>query len=383
MSKVETGKTPLTRYVASAYVEVLRPYEDFGTSELASVNVKARTNASDEDDDMERRHLLGGLAAVAVGGALFESWSDMVAEAAVPKLPSRVGMAEVAQIEQGEKAFTELDLRFGGGLTAEVARAQLKWAIRLLEASMTDQVRKAMCGAISALATRAAWSTFDSGTTNWDLFKLALSAANESSDPDLRAYVLIHLGALHYELGRPHDGLTFIRMSAGDERVAPASQVLIESERSRLLALTGDIQGTRRAVGLAQDTFARLELSELPTRLGYLTETHIQSVTGQAAARLVEHGDKAAARESAQRLSSVVATNAAPRSRAIALCGTELATVQLRYGDQERGVATGRRALKAASHVRSTRIDRNVVRLRAALHDTGRDDAREVAATVG
>ncbi len=95
-------------------------------------------------------------------------------------------------MELVEGMFTTWGLRFGGGLAREMAHAQLRWAVGLLDAQMSGSVRAGPNRAVGSLAERAAWSSFDAGRHEpaRALFKVALYCASEADDGDLRAHVL-------------------------------------------------------------------------------------------------------------------------------------------------------------------------------------------------
>lgn len=338
------------------------------------------TLGTDEDaEQMRRRAFIADVAAIAAGGPLGEPITRALATLDAVDIPARVGMSDVAQVEQAETMFTTWDLRFGGGLAREMAGTQLRWATRLLDAPMSDSVRLRLHSAVGSLAERAAWSSFDAGRHEpaRSLFKVAVYAATEADDADLRAHILSDIATQHLYLRDPTGCLKVIRMAEGDDRVSPGVRFVLHGVKARAFGVLGDTDACARQIGMAEDAYAAVTLESTPTWMrAFLVDAHVHSVTGQAAYLLaLAHGRFSD--DAHTRLTRAIAGFDAGRARAVALCATRLATLHLHAGHLPEGAAAARTALHAVPGLRSARIARDLTSMRAAAdrhpdHDTMR-----------
>jgi transcriptional regulator with XRE-family HTH domain len=346
--------TPLTS------LTLLHPTSDGDT--LTSYRI------GEEADIMKRRSFTAAVAAKAAGGPLGEPLSRVLVALGSTAAPSHVGLADVVQVEQAADIFTAWDLKFGGGLAREMARAQLRWAIGLLEAHMSDSVRGRLNSAVGSLAERAAWSTFDAGEHDGAraLFKLALYAATEADNPDLRAHILSDVATQQMYLGHPDDCLRTIRMAEGDDRISPAVRFVLHGVKARAFGALADADATARQIGLAEEAYTVVTPTNTPEWMSeFLNDAHVYSVTGQAAFSLgqstgVFHQD------AHTRLTRAVQGFDDGRARAIALCSTRLAILHLNAGHLTEGKDAARTALAAVPGLRSARITEDPLTMRAA-----------------
>ena len=157
-------------------------------------------------DMLTRREVLAGSVAAVSGNALVEPVSRWLGMRPVGlREPSegtqRIGMTDVAGIEEATTYFSAVDAEVGGGLSREAAVGQLKYAVDLLRyASYSDAVGNRLLAAVAELADIVGWMCHDSGMKGpaQRYLLYGLQAARESTDP--RAALLV-VGALT-DLGR-------------------------------------------------------------------------------------------------------------------------------------------------------------------------------------
>lgn len=385
ISRVETGVRPVSPAVLTGYEVALGLRLRDLVLLPAGDTLGANTPLRQEADQMRRRAFTAAIAAIAAGGPLGEPIQRAVAALGGADTPARVGLADVVQVEKAEQMFTSWDLRFGGGLAREMAGAQLRWATGLLEAQMSDLVKNRLHTAVGSLAERAAWSSFDAGRHDSarTLFKLALYAATEADDADLRAHVLSDIATQQLYLGHPGDCLTVIRMAEGDDRISAGVKFVLHGVKARAYGALGDAGNCTIQIGKAESAYAGVRPEKTPGWMtGFLCDAHVHSVTGQAAYNLAwargQFSDDAHTR-----LSTAITGLGDGRARAVALCATRLATLHLHAGNLPEGRRAARTALAVTPGLRSARIDRDLgtVHTAADLHP---DDAdlREISSQI-
>lgn len=278
---------------------------------------------------------------------------------------------------------TGLDLRLGGAVCDQRARALLRWAVGLLASEASEEMGVRLHAAIAALAQRAGWAAFDSESHDVarSLLTIALYAATRADDADLRAHVLADLAAQHNYLGYPQDCLRVVRLGEVDERVGPRVRLVLCGVKARAYGVQGDVERCRRQIALAEQAYAEAERAAPPA--GWLARVggcaHLYAVTGHAAAALVRRaGGDPDAEDACQRLARAVELlDPVEQARPAALCLAQLATLRLEAGDLDSAVPVVRRALAAAATVHSVRLTHHLSAMRAAA--AGRDAGALVA----
>lgn len=382
LSKVERGEPgrPVTPAVLAAYERVTG----------VRLTGLAGHQPPDADDqrwrrghlsDARRRTLNAKIAAVAIGGPLGEQVNRILDSTGRILAPARVEDPDVTAVEQIAAACTGLDLRLGGAVVDQQARALLRWASGLLTAEASSHVSTRMHAAVGALGQRAGWAAFDAGSHDVarNLLTIALYAATHAEDPDLRAHVLADLAAQYTYLGFPADALQVARFAEVDERVNPHVRMVINGVKARSIATRGDEQVCRHYLDLATDAHDKATASEITGwQATVATAAHLAATSGHALATLARRIDSPAAREDAQQqlIQAVHQLDPHRQARASALCMAQLATLHLETDQQPGpGVLWARRTLAAAARIRSTRlIDHlTVVRAAAAAHPATAD----------
>ena len=378
LSKVERGEhgRPVTPAILAAYEKATgvrltgAKVVGFGDGSAGSGGADWRRGRL---SDARRRGFNATVAAVAVGGPVGEPIGRMIDALGRTVVPHRLTGADVAQVEQAARLVTREDLRSGGGLTSQLARTVLRWAVGLSAATMTAEVSRRLHAAIGHLAHRAAWAAFDADAHDAarNLFTVALDAAIQAHDRDLRAHVLADVGAQHNFLGYPDDCLEIVSLAEGDQRVGPAVRMALYAVKARAHVAATDLAAARRHIRLAEESFAEAT-GPAATATGWpattSTAAHLYARTGHAAAALARRSGAEADREDArQRLTRAVeAFDPATHHRALALCAARLALLCLDGEEYEPAAHWTRCALDALPEVRSARLVRQVRGIRTA-----------------
>jgi len=335
LSLVERGLRPVTMSTLAGYTR-------------AAVTVEATPNP--EDDEMQRRRFLASIMAAAVGMPLDEPLARLLDAVRLAPAPNRVDLPEVLQIEQTHAMYTEWDLRWGGGLAAEMACVQLRWATSLLDKPIAPPVRERLFSAIGNLASRAATASFDVGQpqVGRKLGTLAVHMAGEAGDADLRAHVLSDLALQATLAGHPDDGLALVRVAeASDGRLAPATVCVLRGTAARSCAARGE--DPTRYIREAEDAYTRVESVPRSMR-GFFGLGHLQGVTGHARFAAAQHA------EAHSRLSRALEAYDPARARAVVHCASRLSALHFAAGEPDVAVGVGRKAQHAACGMRSVHV---------------------------
>lgn len=371
LSRFESGKRDISPAIVNGYERALglRLSPSHLTAGSLSDTVNGYRHGEDADD-MKRRAFTAAVAAIAAGAPLGEPVNRALASLGSSEAPTHVGLSDVVQVEEAADMFTSWDLRFGGGLAREMAKAQLRWATGLLDAHMNDPIRARLNSAVGSLAERAAWSTFDSGRQEAarTLFKLALYAATEADDADLRAHILSDVATQQMYLGHPDECLKIIRLAEGDDRISPAVRFVLHGVKARAFGIMADKDACERQIGLAEDAYATVTEVNTPEWMRkFLNEAHVYSVTGQAAFSLAR-ATGTFNPDAHDRLTRAIAGFDGGRARAVALCSTRLAMLHLDSGNAYEGERAARTALRAVTGLRSARIVNDLHAMRTAAN---------------
>ncbi len=129
-----------------------------------------------------------GAAAVAGPSALVE----LLAPAQPARIPSVVGMTQVAEVRATAEAFAGWDARYGGGLMREAVTAQVRYCAALLNARCSEVVHGELLTGVGSFAETAGFIAVDDFAHEdaRRIFRFALSCAEEAGDWHLRAQVL-------------------------------------------------------------------------------------------------------------------------------------------------------------------------------------------------
>jgi transcriptional regulator with XRE-family HTH domain len=199
LSKVERGEygRPVTPAIMAAYERVTGVRLADAAVEVSEQRrgkaPRRRTWRPGELTTMRRRNYTAGVCALSAGGSLGEPYGRLLDSTGRPLTPAPPDTCDVAQLWQVVEVVTGLDLRYGGGLVSQQAKAVLRWAVVMLDSlDMDDQIYRELHAAIGALAGRCAWAAVDCAAHEAarSLFRLAVYAARASGDVNLRMHAM-------------------------------------------------------------------------------------------------------------------------------------------------------------------------------------------------
>lgn len=352
LSRLErTGTKPPPAHVVRAYAQAL------GHEITAGFAATVQRAASPTLADVRRRRL-GEIVAAWVGAATLQPVADLLDTLPLSRAPRRVGLSDVLTVEKAVDFFTELDLRGGGGLAADMAHSSLRASIGLLDLEMKQPVRARLHTAVAALADRVAWCYYDAGQPDaaLRLYTRALNTAADGGDATLRAHIMLNLSTLTNDDGDPRGAVELIRAALGHDEVDLGERANLASVGARHLGGMGTEhrQAALRHIGLAEQMLSQTATApdEAPVWARRLTAApgHFDSSLGMAYFAIED--DEAAA----TRLTQAVASLGAGRLRGVARCRARLAVIYLRGGDKTGAETQARLVLRAATELRSVRI---------------------------
>lgn len=327
---------------------------------------------------LRRRGYSSAIAALSMGAYLGEPVGRLLDSTGRPLAPVPPDQPDLAHLEQLGEYVTTLDLRFGGALVSQYAKALLRWAVPMLDViDVSEPDYRRLHAAIGRVAHRVAWAAFDAYAHEpaRSLFRLALHAAVVAGDPDLRAHVVADVAAQHNHLGYHHDALEIIRLVEADERVVPPVRAVIQTVKARTFAALDDREGCLGCIKAAEQHHQQAD-GDGGLDAGWVaTLRHpglMYAGTGHALATLAVHTgyseDALAAEAGAacQQLASAVETlHPTGHARAHALCLVRLALLRLVTGELDEAGHWARLALSHAAGIGSRRLDRALAAVRA------------------
>ncbi|WOX11141.1 XRE family transcriptional regulator [Streptomyces sp. N50] len=207
-----------------------------------------------EDPDMKRRTLVGGIAAVAAAAAAPGTAS-----------PRRIGMSDVDRLQKRFAEIIASDHRHGGQLGIEHRAAALAdEALNLQNAgSATQRVRSNLYASAAAFRSSAMWAAIDG--RRYDDAKAhmreAQALAEMSGDQAIKFRIWSHAGTMYRHMGRPADALAAndVARNLHLTRRDPLFACLGHARQAATLGLTGDTAAVRHALGCAQDALVRAD----------------------------------------------------------------------------------------------------------------------------
>jgi hypothetical protein len=329
-----------------------------------------------------RRGFLGGSLALSAGPALIEPmqrWlvptSPAGAPAAAPAprespRPSRLSEQELALLESTIVMFRTWDNQCGGGLRRKAVVGQLHEVTDLLQESHPEPVARRLYRVTADLASLAGWMSYDVGLqpTAQKYFVLALHAAKEAGDRPLGSYVLSSMSRQMIHLGRPEDALELIHLAQYGSRdcASPRTQAMLYAMEARAFANMGQPGRCKRAVRMAEDTFAEADEWDEPDPdwIQFFSEAELYGENSHSFRDLAYVAGRSPAYASlAEPLMSKAVQKFAgdtdhQRSYVLNLIG--MATVHLLQREPELSASLATQAMKEAKKVRSERVNTRI-----------------------
>ncbi len=342
------------------------------------------TVEDEEDEFVKRRKLLAHGAAVMFGTAVLGAdRGQWLPSPAQTPAPSKIGMTDVKQVEAATRAMRALDYQFGGGACRDAVVAQLSWAQRLLGASSTEEVRQRLFRALGDLQNLAGWTTFDVGLldSSRSHFATALEFAKQSGDSGLMSNIMYRIGRVYLHHGEANDALKWFQLgqiAAQDSGSELAVAVLCGNEAWAYSMMGNDVQA-KKLLGRSRDELARADLNEAPDWARFYNDTDMYAMIGTVHNELAAYDPRHAA-VAIPAFGQALARYDHLMGRSQAFSLTMLATSHLRQGDVDHGIQIGRKALVAATAVKSKRVTDRLKPLEIeAARRSGHPDSRELS----
>ncbi|MDQ3990471.1 MAG: hypothetical protein M3291_15020, partial [Actinomycetota bacterium] len=318
-------------------------------------------------DEMRRRALLAASAMALSGRPVLGQLLSLPAPAETP-LPSRLEMADVAEIERLTRHLKSLAKERGG--QGELVRAVADRSMRLCAVPAPGPVAVRLGSALAELNELAGWCCSDSGhdESAWHYFQQAVTLAARVRDTFQVSSTLRYAGAIERELGRPDDALKLFQLGQLKLRDAPDDDpriavlaVWLEGESALALADMGHEQA-HSALARARDgweppdSFELSGMDELTART-YLNLGRLDVAESYAAGAVRAWGER----------------------RNGVLAEVTLAIIHIKAGEPD-GLRLAQRAIEGVASLRSMRArERWLGPLTAVLEARPGGDARELA----
>ncbi|MFF8586511.1 transcriptional repressor NsdA [Streptomyces althioticus] len=352
---------------------------------------------------LARRGFLGSSLALSAGPSLIEpmqrwlvpSPSSPLSRPEPDVAPSsarargRLSKPELDLLEITTVMFRQWDAQCGGGLRRKAVVGQLHEVTDLLQEPQPDATTKRLFKVAAELAELAGWMSYDVGLqpTAQKYFVLALHAAKEAGDRPLGSYVLSNMSRQMIHLGRPEDALELIHLAQYGSRdcASPRVQSMLYAMEARAYANMGQPGRCKRAVRMAEDTFAEAgEWDEPdPDWIRFFSEAELYAENSHSFRDLAYVAGRSPTYASLaeplmKRAVELFGQEGGEHQRSYALNLIGMATVHLLQREAEQSTVLATEAIKAAKKVRSERVN---TRIRKTV-DTAVRDFGELAEVV-
>jgi hypothetical protein len=346
---------------------------------------------------LARRGFLGTSLGLAAGPSLIEPMQRWLVpspaspvDAVTPSSASgrRGGLSgpELDQLASTVAMFRQWDAQCGGGLRRKAVVGQLHEVTELLQESHPEPTTRRLFAFAAELAELAGWMSYDVGLqpTAQKYFVLALHAAKEAGDKPLGSYILSSMSRQMIHLGRPDDALELIHLAQYGSRdcASPRTQAMLYAMEGRAYANMGQPGKCKRAVRMAEDTFADAEDWDEPDPdwIRFFTEAELHGENSHSFRDLAYVAGRspiyASMAEPLMAKAVELFSKDPDHQRSYALNLVGMATVHLLQSEPEQSTVMLAQAMKVAKKVRSERVN---TRIRKTA-DTAARDYKELPA---
>lgn len=334
---------------------------------------------------LARRGFLGSSLALSAGPSLIEPmqrWLVPTPPAPLPRtepdpVPSsarargRLSRPELDLLETTTVMFRQWDAQCGGGLRRKAVVGQLHEVTDLLQEPQPEATTRRLFKVAAELAELAGWMSYDVGLqpTAQKYFVLALHAAKEAGDRPLGSYVLSSMSRQMIHLGRPEDALELIHLAQYGSRdcASPRTQSMLYAMEARAYANMGQPGRCKRAVRMAEDTFAEADEWDEPDAdwIRFFSEAELYAENSHSFRDLAYVAGRSPTYASLaeplmQRAVELFAQEGGEHQRSYALNLIGMATVHLLQREPEQSTVLATEAIKAAKKVRSERVNTRI-----------------------
>jgi hypothetical protein len=328
---------------------------------------------------LARRGFLGSSLVLSAGPSLIEPMQRWLVPAPhspqpepepVSRARGRLSRPELDLLESTTIMFRQWDAQCGGGLRRKAVVGQLHEVTDLLQEPQPEETTRKLFKVAAELAELAGWMSYDVGLqpTAQKYFVLALHAAKEAGDKPLGSYVLSSMSRQMIHLGRPDDALELIHLAQYGCRdcASPRTQSMLYAMEARAYANMGQPGKCKRAVRMAEDTFADVEEWDDPDPdwIRFFSEAELYGENSHSFRDLAYVAGRSPTYASLaeplmQRAVELFAADSEhQRSYALNLIG--MATVHLLRREPEQSAVLAERAMHIAKKVRSERVNTRI-----------------------
>lgn len=275
-----------------------------------------------------------------------------------PVASGRIGVSDVEQIEDANRAFRFLDYQYGGGACRDAVVGYLPRRWRMLGAA-TGQVMDRLCVAVADLHNLAGWTSFDTGQVRVARihFGRALELAEQGHSDALVANIRYRMGRVHLHHNAPDQALTEFQVGQVAAQAcgsALAVAILCANQAWAYAKMGLDDEALAR-LGRSGDEFARAEVAEAPAWATFFTETDLSAMVGTVYTELAVTVDPAYTRSAIPALSTAINGYGPDMTRSRSFNLILLATNHLLDDDVDQAATVGAQAVAVCESVKTTR----------------------------
>ncbi|MFI5684917.1 hypothetical protein [Streptomyces sp. NPDC051636] len=331
---------------------------------------------------LARRGFLGTSLALSAGPSLIEPMQRwLVPSPSVPdprrpepvaesRRPGRLSKPELDLLETTTVMFRQWDAQCGGGLRRKAVVGQLHEVTDLLQEPQPEAATRKLFQVAAELAELAGWMSYDVGlqATAQKYFVLALHAAKEAGDKPLGSYILSSMSRQMIHLGRPDDALELVHLAQYGSRdcASPRTQSMLYAMEARAYANMGQPGKCKRAVRMAEDTFAEADEWDDPDPdwIRFFSEAELYAENSHSYRDLAYIAGRsptyASLAEPLMRRAVELFAEDTEHQRSYALNLIGMATVHLLQREPEQGAVMASQAMRVAKRVRSERVNTRI-----------------------
>jgi len=330
---------------------------------------------------LARRGFLGTSLALSAGPSLIEPMQRWLVpgspgtphrepDPASARRAGRLSRPELDLLESTTVMFRQWDAQCGGGLRRKAVVGQLHEVTDLLQEPQPEATTRKLFKVAAELAELAGWMSYDVGLqpTAQKYFVLALHAAKEAGDKPLGSYVLSSMSRQMIHLGRPEDALELIHLAQYGSRdcASPRTQSMLYAMEARAYANMGQPGKCKRAVRMAEDTFADADDWDEPDPdwIRFFSEAELYGENSHSYRDLAYVAGRsptyASLAEPLMQRAVELFSGDTEHQRSYALNLIGMATVHLLRREPEQSTVLAEQAMHIAKKVRSERVNTRI-----------------------
>ncbi|MCP2364308.1 transcriptional regulator with XRE-family HTH domain [Nonomuraea thailandensis] len=311
---------------------------------------------------LDRRQAVKALA-ITAGIPLVDPvqrWLATTSPAPASAGPSRIGMDEVAQLEDATNVFRTWDDQHGGGLARKAVIGQLNEVADLLRDNHPHEISVRLFNVMAQLSKIAATMSWDCGmqTAAQKYYVMSLQASKPAGDKPFGASVLASMARQLLYLNQPQDALELIRLALDGVRstATPRLRAMLHTREAWSYAKMGRPESFKRATGAAEQAFTEIGSGDPdPDWIKYFNEAELAGVTGGRYLELSRQ-DRRFAGDALGHIRRAIELRQRSSMRSLALDQVGLAYAHLISGDVDEAVTVGSAAADTAGQVQSDRV---------------------------